>query len=1341
MVFKSFATIARHSAIAKNLFVASTSTSAQPAFFVSTQQLARQQATAQAQQLVTRGFYQSFSSGSSGGTAGSAPSLNGAAFPSYGSSTNAIALSITTSSNPDDEQRFYTDLQKSDRLSVSGKVSPVVSTFILDSKPPHVLRLSASGTTSESLKADDLALAVNEKHTIHIDPEWVDSNEILDSERFVEVDDETAANIIAAGLQSSQPVIQQNHSQLQLYRRPFVHAPISQSELQSPTGLNSHEFMQDPYANAHEVPLLTSPHDIAINPIASEQAIDALFAVGDHAAVIYLYELMKACKTVPTLASFNNILISLSTHRQLAETAESVNLLLGAYAHMLSCQIVPDVMTYSTVILALVNRYMDTRQLNKQNYQSISDRHDVTVPAFTKMQQALKEDPSLKIALDIFSASVSVRLQNYPIEVYNALLEACAEAQYIDGTLAVLAILDPADSAKRESAKYDSDTYISLIRSFSHIKRADSVTDVFESYKQSASSLADAKEMEVYAELIRAYFRCDESTLALAFFEQAFGLSSFKTDPSSSFLCDAVIEGMLLSEDYTAAWKWMDICFQESVSRPSNFAIAALLSAASRKHDLEKAVEIFDYLSKSYGVSELWMNSLSDYMVLCMSDMSGPGLARFVGILESIIASGVKCDAHMARDAALYLIEHPFSSDDTILQAFLFVQYVSTRATRCVEDTEIHGQVLKDSLLQIMSHVKWSLVTNSALILSRVLAALSMDGYKFLSSMNDETSSSLLCMIFTLYWSNFARGVIPAFNDLDSLVYLHAKFAVEESTKGELMSEFLANALNGLSNLLVITADQNVQLSEPANYFVTLAAPIMNSYFSATARQTPSNAMATVRQSESLTAQVPEFSLSETPSAQNLDASEEASKEVSRQIVDEVPPGDIINFVRESYRVGKAISLPIVQKFITYAGDCGAVEEAESMYSLVTNGLASNDSSPSMYFVWSSLMETMLAMYLRIGGTEKLVYKEKLVAFKQRLIAMGAAPCASTYANLILKLKLAGSHDEASEAVALFKESKEFGIRPSTYLYNALLSKLSKARRLKDALFYFDEMAEIGVKITSVTYGTMISASCRAGDEASAELLFRDMERAPEYKPRIAPFNTMLQFYVTYKKDRESALRYFRKMRESRLAPSSHSYKLLIDAYAMLEPRDFEAARNVLKMIADDRQTVTTQHYASLISAEGCVRKDMDSALRLFNEVVHSSVIVPDEVLFQALIESYIANDLVEETDKVIADMRSKYNIRLTPYVANTLIRGWEAIDIKRSRKVFNDVYSRNKVEPSTFEVMTRAYLKVGDAVQAREILNMMMVRGYPDVLVSRVQDMLESCRPGPSQNISSLND
>ncbi|KAL1839926.1 hypothetical protein VTJ49DRAFT_1014 [Mycothermus thermophilus] len=368
---------------------------------------------------------------------------------------------------------------------------------------------------------------------------------------------------------------------------------------------------------------------------------------------------------------------------------------------------------------------------------------------------------------------------------------------------------------------------------------------------------------------------------------------------------------------------------------------------------------------------------------------------------------------------------------------------------------------------------------------------------------------------------------------------------------------------------------------------------------------------------------------------------------------------------------------------------------------------------------WMAILDAMMGACLHHG------HRTMAEEYHQELLSMGATPSANTYGLYITTLKESvQTHDAAGEAIKIFQRAKAEGVEPTSFLYNALIGKLGKARRIDDCLFYFAEMRSRGIKPTSVTYGTIVNALCRVSDEKFAEELFNEMEASPNYKPRPAPYNSMMQFFLTTKREKDKVLEYYERMKAKGIAPTSHTFKLLIDTHATLDPIDMSAAEAVLDDIRAaglDREPV---HYASLIHARGCVLHDMEGARRIFDEVINDSTVPAHPCLYQALFEAMVANHQVADTEPVLADMRTRH-IELTPYIANTLIHGWAAErDIAKAKSIYAAV-GRERREPSTYEAMTRAFLAVQERESAKEVVSEMLSRGYPSAVVNKVLELL----------------
>lgn len=412
---------------------------------------------------------------------------------------------------------------------------------------------------------------------------------------------------------------------------------------------------------------------------------------------------------------------------------------------------------------------------------------------------------------------------------------------------------------------------------------------------------------------------------------------------------------------------------------------------------------------------------------------------------------------------------------------------------------------------------------------------------------------------------------------------------------------------------------------------------------------------------------------------------------------------------------------------------CGATNKKllNQAYQLALKYLPSSSSSSQAWTLWVTINRRIVQ---HLADKDYKKAQEAYLNLKE----IGSCPDATGYGHLISHAPVNSTHDEATDAVHLFNESRLMGVVPNTFLYNVLLSKLSKARRLREAVGFFHDMTATGTKKSSITYGTMISACCRAGDEEFARNLFDEMESCENYIPRVAPFNIMLQHYIHAKRDRQAAVGIYQRLLKSKISPSAHTYKLLIDMYSTIEPIDIESADEILEQIVKDKNQITTQHYAALLFARGVGKKDLAAAKEFYSSMTKNNRVHPDKLIFQALLECYVVNNAVEQTGQVLQDMM-KFNVDLNAYMANILIRGWAPVNLAKSVGLFDYIYQQKLAEPSSFEAIIRAFLYHGDYQSAANVLETMEDNMYPEPVVSKVRMLLNGFANDPKILLDSI--
>ncbi|SNX88020.1 uncharacterized protein MEPE_06731 [Melanopsichium pennsylvanicum] len=384
--------------------------------------------------------------------------------------------------------------------------------------------------------------------------------------------------------------------------------------------------------------------------------------------------------------------------------------------------------------------------------------------------------------------------------------------------------------------------------------------------------------------------------------------------------------------------------------------------------------------------------------------------------------------------------------------------------------------------------------------------------------------------------------------------------------------------------------------------------------------------------------------------------------------------------VIEQMKVGNFAHPEGLAVLIGAFGRLGNVERVEELYAMaqhVLHALVGDLTWQSS--AWFVVEDAMIQALSHAGRPEAATIH------RHRIIAAGGSPTSTSYAALIATIR--DTTDDASVAQKLFDEAQRFGVRPTAYLFNTVISKLSRARKAERALQLFDEMTmNLRIKPTSVTYGAVINACTRIGDEQRAVQMFERMERDPDFRPRVPPYNTMMQFFIQSVPDREKALVYYRKMCAAKVEPSAHTYKLLLDLYGAIEPVQPQEMEKVFdELAANSSVSIQGTHWASLIHCYGCMLGDVERAIATFDSIAGHTLNrsrknasgLPDAVSFEALLAVFVAHN---RTDLIRPhlDRMEQAGVHMTAYVANLLIRGFSmeegAAGLNQARALFESM-------------------------------------------------------------------
>ncbi|ORY94506.1 hypothetical protein BCR43DRAFT_494131 [Syncephalastrum racemosum] len=408
-----------------------------------------------------------------------------------------------------------------------------------------------------------------------------------------------------------------------------------------------------------------------------------------------------------------------------------------------------------------------------------------------------------------------------------------------------------------------------------------------------------------------------------------------------------------------------------------------------------------------------------------------------------------------------------------------------------------------------------------------------------------------------------------------------------------------------------------------------------------------------------------------------------------------------------------------VANLLAHTSRSGDTVLAEQIYELVKNPFEQLQEGKDKAF--HMLYNRMLSAYARQNN------HAKTMEFYNLLRERNLYPDGDSYGALLVCL---ATKDDATLALKYYDEAKANQVPMTLYFYNVVLSKLAQCRKVDQVLEVFETMRE-SIQPNSITYAAVISACIRTSAEQKAEAFFREMVHQPRYQPRIGVYNSMIQYYVQQKPNRDKALEYYHLSQKHNLRPSAHTYKLLMEAYSNIPPYDMVTAHSLLgEMSKRHHMTPTAAHYATLIESYGCLHRDVSSAMAVYNEMVKAGV-APDAKVYQAMINSYIENGDVHRAEELYDSMITS-GARSSPYIENLFIQGYATQgDLAKAEAAYARTQDTNETgqsivrEPSTYAAMVKAYLANNQADKAAQVLESMRAREYPAKILAGVEDIL----------------
>ena len=1102
---------------------------------------------------------------------------------------------------------------------------------------------------------------------------------------------------------------------------------LSTSQVQIASSTNPSELPESPssgsLATRDKVSSRSSPLSDATAATSVQSEVDAqthlqhikqLQDVGAFKEIPPAFASMLASGIRPSPEAYNALLasaVSLSNGKQ-----QVIPKALDIYSDMLRRKVTPQATFYSSIIGLLSQRALyvaqmkDDLELQKGRYAATTETSSFLFASNAAEYATLAEDDALNQAVQLFnSATQSIGPNTLSAETYYLLILACARHQNVDNMVKIYHHLES------HGIQPAAAIFPAMIGAFAGGKDLSSSLECYNEYRSLAIeddagqfSILGRSDAAVYAALIKSYTTCGKSEGGQHFYDKI--IDSFATDTperlqqleaiQDAVNVDVYIQDSIDAGDFGHA---LSLAKGQALTFPAREqAFLKICAAAADSSDMITATKAYQCISGDSAVKH------------------PASLALFAMHLRTQDIETAQ--EHWDRMTSSAAVDHSFFAPTTLFALALIRQGQIDKALDIARETfaEIrHSSSAPSSssdladqideaievLAKAVSQVSGSV---SATASSNILRAMIENG-GLISSVTEHVLTSLGPeQVASLSWENL-------------ILTLQVQSGMLDKSN---LSNDQAHA-SRFAHLLDLATSSNVPLDARTVELVGKALNSLPPSHAGLAHKWTAYQNSLIEASR---APQPSPSLSSATVVSDTYDPYGPSTDFrgSTLMVEELDNhrnshglNEALTKFRNVRRAGRHPRYIAYAKLISAAAREGRLNLTHDILGMARHDVPFLAEYPVVRHGWSSILDSMVGACLTAG-------KRNLAEqFHQEMLEKGSAPTANTYGLYITTLKESTkTFDEATEAVKIFHRAISEGVQPSSFLYNALIGKLGKARRIDDCLRYFQEMRGAGIRPTSVTYGTVVNALCRVSDERFAEELFDEMESMPNYKPRPAPYNSLMQYFLMTKRDSQKVLAYYERMKSMRIQPTMHTFKLLIDTYATLEPVNLTAAEGVLDTIRAQGLRPEAVHFASLIHAKGCALHDMAGARQIFDEVLAKGEVKPQACLYQALFESMVANHCVAETEEVL-DSMSANRVEMTPYIANTLIHGWAMENqISKSKAIYDSV-GMDKREPSTYEAMTRAFLTAEDRKGALTSVHEMLSRGYPSAVSSKILELV----------------
>lgn len=1124
---------------------------------------------------------------------------------------------------------------------------------------------------------------------------------------------------------------------------------------------------------------------------------------GDPSVVADAVRQFRQTSTPPSVREYN---MALEALRYTRRSGEPLHMILETYNAMLKHALLPNLRTYTLLIYALTDRDHEVQKLihvlgMRLKHHKLTGRDEtVTQELDQRRIESLRTENNFTSAMSLFEAVLSLNgNQRCPYGLYQVLMRSCAYHGSIDNAIHVFAQLE-----KRPAGLPTAIVYKYLLQTYANAGDITGAEEVFNDFsiacKRGAIEWNSSKDPEaprrahiqLWNQMIEAYFRCGMPDKAVEIVDKMMRstagpmFQAADVPPPATSTFTNVLSGFCQVGDVATALVWFERLLEQTQApdnpfepsgaamRPDTVAWSVMLDALAVKgmvNDLNRIFSLFLEEAKHHGL-DITPNQRAIVFAANMQRLNKLDAEQTVRTLEFLMEHTIMEDSGQRfrqADMITQIWEAYLSKGMYDRAISVLVNFVGAEIRKNPRDADLSPNAILQTLQRMQLEFTRQLYDKTGGVVSFAVVLQLARIADTVKVMQQEEYTPFFLHSYAL---SRKSGTLPV-TDMDRRdweLILYAALEVETAAMNgrPLHSHIPEYAFERIPSLLRDLDRHKIALDEMhpnlvrriVKLLVTqcgvdelawiseVLGPSYQGLLDGTEGQPP----AVERALRSPSPGIPQDAHQPLPDASQLILDRYQTLFIEEALQENRPSYrrsaaiEAYNRFCQGMEINKAPSSSTIGHMIQVLGRLGEMDKVRHAYTVAQKVLELLEHDKSWQAeAWIMIEDSMIIALAHHGDVDSAQ------VHRVRILEHGRAPTADAYGALILHIR--DTTDDTSNAMTLFQESQMRGVAPNQFLYNVMISKLAKARKADYALELFQQMKSARIQTSSVTYGAIIGACARVGDVQSAELLFSEMVQAKNFKPRVPPYNTMMQLYTTTRPNRERALHFYQELQKVGIAPTAHTYKLLMDAYGVIEPVDIESMEKTFEALQNDPKVeIQGNHFSTLMNAYGCVQKDLNKAIEIFDSIPSYPRAQPvDAVVFEAMINVLVAHRRTDLIPEYISKMNAA-GVHMTAYIANLLIKSYAMDnDMEHARSIFESLADppegiaapNNHVphqgafsptvdltapvyrEPSTWEVMVRAELGSGNRQQALDLLERLKARKYPEAVYNRISGIM----------------